>query len=155
MRTPIRLAMKKDSRLLRSIQDGLGALAKAHRKHIAADVRALVADSLDIDTNLREGNEQASRWDYLLGLDLGSSVVALEPHSAYTSQVSTVIEKRRSARKQLAAHLRPGAQVSAWYWVASGKVDFVPHDKAMRRLDQEGITFVGAQLKKQHLLQPR
>lgn len=129
----------------------MGALNKAHKKLIATDAREMIADSLDIDSNLREGNEQANRWDYLLGIDSTTKIVAFEPHSAHTSEVSTVISKRRAALQQLAAHLRAGAHVSAWLWVASGRVDFVPHDKAVRRLDQEGITFVGERLRRQHL----
>jgi hypothetical protein len=88
----------------------------------------------------------------LPGHGTSASVVALEPHSASSSEVSTVIAKRARAREQLRAHLKENVVVSRWYWVASGRVDFVPFDKQMRRLEQAGITFVGKQLQAKHLL---
>jgi hypothetical protein len=136
------------------IHDGLGALEKAHKRLIDEELRPSFVDSLDIDEGMRAGREQENRWDYLLGHGETSSVVGLEPHSAYTGEVSTVIEKKRAARGQLLAHMKPGSRIAAWFWVASGKVDFAPHEKTIRRLDQEGITFVGEALRAKHLPKP-
>jgi len=78
-------------------------------------------------------------------------VIAVEPHSAKQDQISRVIEKRRQARDQLKAHLLPGARVTQWLWVASGSVQFADTEKARRLLDQNGIEFVGRQVRAKHL----
>ena len=111
----------------------------------------MFADSLDIDEAFKEGREQENRWDYLLGHEPGKQVVAVEPHSASTSEVTTVINKRLAARQQLRDHLRDGVDVKIWLWVASGKVRFVPMEKAMFRLAQNGIEFVGRKITNKHL----
>jgi hypothetical protein len=147
-------ALLGTSTLHAGIREGLGALEKTHKQLIDEKIRASFVDSLDIDEGLKKGNEQENRWDYLLGHGETSVVVGLEPHSAYTSEVSTVIAKKSSARKQLQGHLKPGSTIAAWFWVASGKVDFVPHEKVVRRLDQEGITFVGGMLRAKDLPKP-
>lgn len=151
MTTPIRLALLPTSTLQSKVFDGLGALAKAHRQLIDDNLRQSFADSLEIDESLRQGNERDNRWDYLLGHEESALVVGLEPHSAYTGEVSTVIAKKSSARQQLKNHLAHGSKITAWFWVASGKVDFAPHDKVVRRLEQEGITFVGGKLREKDM----
>lgn len=135
------------SRLLGSVQEGLQGLEKAHRQLIHQDIRKDFADSLALDDALRPGNEQANRWDYLLGHEGSAMVIGLEPHSANTSEVSTVIATKNAARGQLRDHPKPGNTVAAWFWVASGRVDFAPHDKIITRLEQEGIAFVGGTLR--------
>jgi hypothetical protein len=62
-----------------------------------------------------------------------------------------VIEKRTASLRHLRGELAPGHRVAAWYWVASGRVDFVPHEKAMHRLSENGIAFVGGRLGARHL----
>jgi hypothetical protein len=62
-----------------------------------------------------------------------------------------VIAKRQAALVQLREHLREGKSVSEWFWVASGRVDFLDIEKARYRLDQNGIKFVGKKLLKKHL----
>jgi hypothetical protein len=131
--------------------DGLNALKDAHKQFVEAKLRASFNDSLDIDDGLKAGHEQDYRWDYVLGHRDTSFVVGLEPHSAETGEVSTVIAKRQYARRQLQAHMKPGKSIRAWFWVASGKVDFVPHERTVNRLNQEGITFVGRMLQAKHL----
>ena len=155
MTTPIKLSLVKSSSLQGRVCEGLGALEKAHKQLIDKGLRKSFADSVDIDDGLKEGNERANRWDYLLGHEESAMVVALEPHSANTSEVSTVIAKKSSALDQLRDHLRFGGRIAAWYWVASGRVDFAPHDKVILKLEQEGIQFVGAMLKPKHLPRPR
>ena len=151
MTTPLKRALSKTSTLQQSVCHGLGAMDKAHRKHVDRVIRPDFTDSVDIDASLQAGHEEENRWDYLLGHEPSSSVIGLEPHSAYTGEVATVIAKKKAAREQLRAHLRSGHKVAAWYWVASGRVDFVPHDKVLLRLIQEGITFVGGTLRATNL----
>ncbi len=152
MTSPVRTMLVKGSSLHPAVNDGLGALERGHKQLIDEKLRPSFVDSLDIDKGLQAGNEQENRWDYLLGHGETSAIVGFEPHSAYTSEVSTVIGKKSCARKQLRHHMKSGSTIAAWFWVASGRVDFAPHEKIVRRLDQEGITFVGGMLRAKDLL---
>jgi hypothetical protein len=133
------------------VQDGLQALEKTHRRHIEEDIRGEFGDSLDIDKGLQKGHEQENRWDYLLGLRGPRKIIALEPHTAATMELSTVIRKRAAAKKQLEEHFRPGVGVSDWFLVASGKVDYISTEKATLQLMQNGIRFVGRTLRRKAL----
>lgn len=133
------------------VGDGLRAMQKAHRKHVADDIREEFDDSLDVDDAFQAKHSAENRWDYLLGHGPTGHVVALEPHSATEGEISTVIRKRAQARLQLAAHQRDGRDVERWYWVASGKVGFPRLDRAVLRCAQAGITFVGPVLRKKDL----
>ncbi len=119
--------------------------------HFDEAVRSSFADSLDIDQGLKEGREQENRWDYLLGHGPSKQVVGIEPHSAENSEITTVIKKRQAARHQLQDHLCDGVFVAKWFWVASGKVQFAPMEKATLRLAQNGIEFVGRKITNKHL----
>jgi hypothetical protein len=141
------MALKQGSPLQASVCEGLGAVVGSHKQFIERSIRNSFLDSVEIDEALKAGNDQSNRWDYLLGWREGSLVVGLEPHSAYTGEVSVVIAKKNAARAQLRDHLRSGVNVAAWFWVASGRVDFAPHDKVILRLEQEGISFVGGMLR--------
>jgi hypothetical protein len=151
-KTPVRSALVDGCKLHDRTQDGLQALKGDHRSQLLQEeVRTAFADSLDLDEALRESFPEENRWDYLLGHSGSNSVVGLEPHSAHSDQISTVIAKRAAAIRQLRPFLRRSDAVVAWYWVASGRVDFVPMEKAVFRLQQAGITFVGRKLSKRHL----
>ena len=147
----IRAALKETSSLLPKVVDGLGAVAKAHKALIAEDIQGDFGDSLESDEAFLVGHQGEHRWDYLLGHTPSNTVVGLEPHSASTSEVQVVIKKRAAARAQLRDHLRPGRHVEAWYWVASGRVDFVPHEKQVNLLAQNGVRFIGKQLRAKDL----
>jgi hypothetical protein len=153
MTTPIRWALREGSTLQARVANGLSAVNRRHaRDYLADDVRALFLDSLDLDAALQPAYASDHRWDYLLGHDRVSRVViGLEPHTANNHEVSTVIAKRNAALMQLRDHLRPGAKVTQWFWVASGRVDFAPLERASLALSQEGITFVGRRLSASHL----
>lgn len=150
-KTPVRSALQKDSSLLPSVKDGIGAVESSHHTYFDASIRTTFADSLDIDQALRAGREQENRWDYLLGHAPSGQVVAVEPHSAKDDETERVIKKRSAAREQLRTHLRDGAMISRWLWVASGKVCFAATEKTARRLDQNGIEFVGKRVMAKHL----
>lgn len=152
MTTPIRAALIDGSSLEPLVCGGLQALERPHlRDHVHAAIKAEFADSLDIDKAFAAQHPSANRWDYLMGHTASGELVALEPHSATSGQISTVIAKLGNAKQQLSGHLRPGKRVSHWYWVASGKVDFVPLEKAKLRILNAGITFVGGMLLATHL----
>lgn len=149
--TPIRKVLVSKSKLRGLVADGLGALDAGHRTAIEVDLRPAFADSLEIDENLRKGRENENRWDYLLGHGEIDCVVGLEPHSATNKEVTVVIKKRQMALEHIRSHLADGMYIRAWFWVASGKVDFVPMEKATNRLNNNGITFVGRQLLTRHV----
>lgn len=153
--TPVRRSLLPTSSLLPVVADGLGAVKKSHREYIHADLRPAFADSLDIDEAFRPGHEQENRWDYLLGHGPSAIVVAVEPHSAKQGEISTIIKKRQRAREQLASHLAPNARIAAWFWVASGRIHIANTERARRRLDQHGITFVDKTLMRKHLAIPQ
>jgi hypothetical protein len=149
--TPIRNILSDTSALRSKVANSLGALRGADKKLIHENVRTQFADSLEIDDNLRQGNDRENRWDYILGHGPSTLVIGLEPHTATTSEVSSVVAKRKAALVQLRPHLKGGASVAEWFWVSSGRVDFVPHEKQVNRLAQSGITFVGSMLLGKHL----
>lgn len=149
--TPVRKALRPGSTLLQDVQDGLGALRRVDRDRIDEGVRPDFEDSLDVDASLRSGREGEHRWDYLLGHAPSGSVIGIEPHSATSGEVSTVIQKRRQALMQLRDHLVPGVTIARWLWVATGSVAFQPLDRAMLQLSQNGITFVGKRVLARHL----
>jgi hypothetical protein len=149
--TPIRLALADGSFLVAQVQDGLGAMEAKDRGFIDERVRAAFADSLYLDKAMEDEFPRENKWDYLLGHAGSRKMVGLEPHSAKSDQISTVIAKKKAAQAQLRPHLRQGARVDRWLWVASGKVHFANTEKARFRLDQNGITFVGTKVLAKHL----
>lgn len=150
-RTPIRKVLKGESLLVPMVADGIGALKKPDRAHIDGAIRNAFADSLDLDTALKEAHPQENRWDYLLGHSASGELIALEPHSAKEDEITTVINKRKAAKQQLADHIEPSARVSKWLWVGSGKVHFADTEKARLRLDQNGIEFIGSTVRAKDL----
>ena len=148
--TPIRAGLKPSSVLRAHVADGLGAIAKSHRGLIAHELKPQLSDSLEIDENLKKGHENEHRWDYLLGHGPSQTFVGLEPHSASNHEITVVIKKRQNALEALRRHLTEGSKVAHWFWVASGKVDFVPVERQMLRCAQNGIEFVGRALRPGH-----
>ena len=150
--TPIRAALRSDSSLCGHVQVGLDALLDGHRRECFEPTTKLsFADSLDIDEGLKSGHEQENRWDYLLGHKTSGKLVAVETHAAKSGEIGKVIDKRRAAIVQLRGHLRDGLSVAKWLWVASGKVQFAPIEKARFKLSEEGIEFVGKRISLKHL----
>lgn len=129
----------------------MGAVKRVDRDRFDAGIRADFADSLELDEAVRQDRDRENRWDYLLGHAPSDEVVAVEPHSARQDHVTKIIKKRAAARDQLREHLRDGARVAKWLWVASGEVQFADTDRARRQLDQHGIEFVGTRVMARHL----
>ena len=151
--TPVRRALKASSFLQGKVRDGLDAVKSAHHKYIDERIRPEFADTLDLDVAMKGDNPQENRWDYLLGHREGDMVVGLEPHSAKKDQITTIINKKAAAVTQLGPHLEKRGRVAAWLWVASGAVYFADTETARRRLDQNGIKFVGKKVLAKHLPQ--
>lgn len=153
--TPLRAALTSTSTFLPLVEDSIKALKSEHRKLLDTNVRQAFADSLDLDEATKKGREEENRWDYLLGVqhdDKGDRIIAIEPHSAKTDEVSRVIEKRKAALQHLGGHLKDGKKVQKWLWVASKDVHFADTEKVRRQLDQNGIEFVGRSVQARHLL---
>lgn len=150
-KTPVRAMFRPESALRPAVLDGLQAVEPAHREHLEPKVRSDFEDSLDLDAALRPSHQQEHRWDYLLGHGPSGEVVALEPHSANSGEVSVVIKKKAAALVQLRDHARNGARVSRWIWVSSGKIDILNLEKARQQLDQSGIALVPRVVLAKHL----
>lgn len=118
---------------------------------VDTSLRTELDDCLEIDENLKASHEQENRWDYMLGHGPSGTAIGSEPHSAHTKEISVVTRKRERAREQFREHPTPNAKVAEWFWVASGKVDFAPHEPAMRQVVNAGVTVVGGGLKVKHL----
>lgn len=149
--TPVRKELKPSSALLPLVHNGLGAVLAVDKARIEETIRTRFADSLDIDSAFAEAAPNQHRWDYLLGDSETKVVVGLEPHSAKQDEVSRIIAKKKNALQQLRAHWKTGSPVVAWFWVASGDVQFPDVDRTQKQLAQENITFVGKQLRAKHL----
>jgi len=147
---PVSSALK-GSYLAPAIREGIQAIPDDKRRHLSEAIRPDFLDSVDLDEATRSRHHGDTRWDYLLGHAPSAHVIAIETHSASTSEVSRVIEKRTASLGHLRDHLCAGHHVAAWYWAASGRVDFVPHEKTILRLSQNGIQFVGGRLEAKHL----
>jgi hypothetical protein len=148
--SPVRDALEDESSLHPKVMDGLGAMKPKDKDCIDPAIRCEFQDSLDTDLAFIESNRQDHRWDYLLGHD-NQILVAVEPHSAKTDEISVVIRKRDALQQQMSSHLKGGKGISKWLWVASGRTDFQKVTQAQRKLSQHGITFVGRQVKAKHL----
>lgn len=150
-KTALARALREESSLRDLVREGMEAVKTSHYGYFEESIRPSFHDSLDLDEAMRPGREQEYRWDYLLSHQPSDQVVAVEPHSAKQDEISTVIRKRSAAREHLRPHLREGAHISRWLWVASGKVQFADTEKARRLLDQNGITFVGRRISEKQL----
>lgn len=149
--TTIRTALVENSALHAQVCDGMSAVKRRDHKHFDAAVRTAFSDSLDTDEAVRASNGQQNRWDYLLGHEASGELIGVEPHSAESGEIGTVIRKKDAATQQLGPHLKPGKRVSRWLWVSSGKTHFADTEKAVRRLDQSGIKYVGGKILPKHL----
>ena len=150
-KTPVRSSLKSNSQLLPLVHDGLGAVKKGDRGYLDEAIRSDFGDSIDIDAAFHQGHEQENRWDYLLGHSPTKALIAVEPHSAKQDEVTAIIKKKQGARAQIGPHLRDGAKIATWLWVASGPVHFADTEAVRRRLDQNGIKFVGKRVQVRHL----
>ena len=152
---PVANGLDAGSSLQDSVCDGIQAVRNADRDSMDTNIRTDFVDSLDLDTALQEQFPDKPRWDYLLGHSPSAMLIGLEPHSARQDQITKVIKKKEAAEEQLRGHLKQGARIADWLWVASGNVHFPPTGKAKLRLDQKGIRFVGRRVEKKHLPKAR
>ena len=146
-KTNLKQAVKPESPLRELVQSGMGAFAKVDVKLLAEDQRKLIGDSLDLDTAARDEHPQANRWDYIISIPDLHELAGIEPHSAKDSEISVIISKKNHATQYLRNHLKNGYRVRRWFWVSHGSVGFSKMDRARRRLDQNGIAFVGRTLR--------
>lgn len=129
--------------LLTYVKAGLRAVHRTDRALFSDHAGRSVGDSLDLDEAARSVDPEENRWDYLLSVPSAGKIVALEPHSAKTSEVKVVIRKKQWALMFLRGHLPEGTTVSRWLWVSHGRASFSPIEKVRRRLNQAGIEFSG------------
>ena len=142
-KTRLRKALNQLSPLRALVQDGLGAFEKSHVSLIAEDQRRRIGDSLDLDAASKHEHPEANRWDYIVSIPDKQEFVGIEPHSAKDSEVSVIIRKKQHATNYLRNHLQDGYGITKWFWVTGGAVRFSRMEPARRRLDENGIKFVG------------
>lgn len=140
-------ALRPESPLRARVQPGLSAVKTADRSLIAASERARIGDSLDLDEATAAEFPQGHRWDYILSVPDLRKLIALEPHTASDGEVKVVIKKKQQALAYLRDHLHATVSVAEWHWVTRGTVGFSRMDKAVRALNQNGISFSGRSLK--------
>ena len=146
-RIHLRAALNENSRLRDLVQSGMAAFANVHFKLIAEDQRSRIGDSLDLDAASKLEDPESNRWDYIVSIPDLAEFVGIEPHSAKDSEISVVIAKKKHATQYLRSHLQNGCRITRWFWVSHGTVSFSKMDRARRRLDQNGIAFVGRVLR--------
>jgi hypothetical protein len=147
-RTLLRAALHEKSRLRELVEVGMGAFNKSDVTLIAEDQRFRIGDSVDLDAASKGEYPEANRWDYIVSIPHLKELAGIEPHSAKDSEVSVVIRKKKHAMEYLRGHLQNGYGVTKWFWVTHGPVSFSKMDPARRRLDQNGIQFVGRLLRR-------
>jgi len=143
----LRAALNDGSSLREHVKDGMSAFARVDLGLVAESERSRIGDSLNLDTATRAEFPEANRWDYILSLPEVPEIVGIEPHSAKDSEITVVIAKKKHAIEYLRNHLRGGYRIARWFWVSPGTVGFSRMDRARRRLDQNGIQFVGRMLR--------
>lgn len=144
----LKSAFQETSHLRAHIETGLHALSQRDVRLVAESERSKVGDSIDLDAATRAEFPEAHRWDYVISLPASSQLVGIEPHAARESEISVVVAKKRHALEYLKNHLRAGYSIAKWFWVSHKSVHFSRMEPAQRRLNQNGITFVGRNLKK-------
>jgi hypothetical protein len=139
----LKAALHEESRLRDLVEVGMGAFNKTDVKSIAENQRSRIGDSIDLDAASKDEHPEANRWDYIISIPDLKELAGIEPHSAKDSEVSVVIRKKKHATDYLRTHLQNGYRITKWFWVTHGPVSFSKMDPARRRLDQNGIKFVG------------
>ena len=103
-KTLIRSGLMGDSSLRGEVRDGIQALAKRDRRCLGDTLHDAFEDSLNLDEALGEGHEQENGWAYLLGHGGTKKNIGLERHGAKSDEITTVINKKEAAQKQLRNH---------------------------------------------------
>jgi len=140
-------ALHTNSTLRDHVVSGSQAIESKDLKLLSEQVRKSIGDSVDLDQASRAEAPEDNRWDYIVSSPENELFAGIEPHTAKDSEISVVIAKRKHAIAYLRNHLVHGVIVSRWFWVTHDKVGFSNMEKARRRLDQQGIRFVGGVLK--------
>ena len=134
-------SLKPGSALEPAVRPGTQAIETKDAGCMTIPSRRNAIDSLYLDHALRPSYPNHRRWDYIVSTKL--ALYGIETHSATTKEASVVIGKKKWGAARMREHLANGLGVTAWYWVASGRVDFKDTGRVRRRLNQEGITFAG------------
>lgn len=140
-------AIRAASPLQRRVKPGKQGIEARDRHRFREKAPHRVVDSLDLDAAFEKQIPVENRWDYLIGTTLPTRrLVAVEVHSAYSSQVRGVIAKKRAAQAQLRGHLNEQARIDDWVWIASGPTRITKTMPQWRLLTSEGIRLVGSKL---------
>ncbi|MCQ2273923.1 MAG: hypothetical protein MJZ86_03915 [Bacteroidales bacterium] len=126
-------------------KEGLQAIKREHTKLISAKYPRKIEGSVDLDACLKKKYEKDFRWDYAIGYD--SLCYFVEVHKAETSEINTIIKKRRALGEWLKSSApKPNIDTlpksnPAFIWVATNGVHFLPNASIRRLLASNGIAF--------------
>ena len=125
-----------------AVRPGLRGLASRHRSLVTDGQR--FSCSVDLDDARRLAEPEASRWDYILGLDVDAW--GMEVHPAKASEVDGVIRKKHWAVELLSTNC--ALAVSRWHWVRprGSPLQFTQRSPEARRLAKHGIQFPAPRL---------
>ena len=120
-----------------AVRPGLRGLTSRHHSLVTEGRR--FSCSVDLDEARRVAEPEASRWDYILGLD--ADAWGMEVHPAKASEVDGVIRKKIWAAERLSSNC--ALVVSRWHWVrpSGSALQFTQRSPEARRLAKYGIRF--------------
>lgn len=127
---------------------GLGALKPIDAGHISTLRTRELAGSADVDAALAATLPNAHRWDYVVGKNIGKSLLAhwIEVHPASSTKNIAEVERKLA---WLSGWLR-GSPLGKYpkdvVWVASGKSSYNTRSPVIKALAAKGCRFVGGHL---------
>jgi len=129
-------------------QSGLQAMKSSERSRLSVREPRKLLGSVDIDQALQPLYPNASRWDYVIGMEGpvdSSRLIWIEVHPANSKFVTDIIGKREWLFAWLAGDGTPlresGGAFLDLRWIATGRVAFRRGSRQSRVLAQKGVKF--------------
>lgn len=137
-------AAVKKSKYAAHWQNGLGARRQQDKsaKRITSKKGTPISGSIDLDAASRADDPQASRWDYLIGVEDKKSSLAVfaEVHRVDNSELSSVLKKLDWLLEFNRAELEGLPKERVYYWVATKGVYLGKRER--RHVASQGLTVV-------------
>ncbi len=126
-------------------KSGLTALGKNSNK-VHVNKTNLIQGSIDIDTCTIEKYPNANRWDYAFAYN--TEVFFVEVHSAYSAEVSVVLNKLRWLKDWLRNHAPEieklkAKSIAPFYWIQSKGFDIPKTSPQYRAAVGAGLKPIG------------
>lgn len=124
-------------------QEGLQALAKAHRLKVTAEDSRQLTGSVNVDNALRLLCPKDPRWDYGVGIEWNKQsefVVWIEVHPASSTHVQPMLAKLAWLKKWMAENAAALSRMPGRFvWLATGSVALTPTSRQSRQIAQHGL----------------